>query len=328
MTSILYQQAILNLPMTLTLPKRSALYKAKETLDVEALTAVHASFCAAVGYDADERGRKKAFKDVVAVRAFFPTQHDSNIVLAMAAWFALICALDDEGERLQHGAAKAAMGDGITVFRDLGPGNGSTDPGAMTRARKISLAFIQHVREFLPGPVLAGVADSIVQYLEGICVEMEWRRLREEDPSAVSEQSYLEMCFLTGGLEAFRFMLHHAFCPSGIPEAFQPALETIFQNGNMAVRMENDIFGAKKDMADGNPSNYIGVLCHNGVGFADAVAKAAVIHNIAVQNAFDAFESIVASEKAGDQVKNLARALLGAIEGHFKWASASQRYKV
>lgn len=147
------------------------------------LAVAHSVFYLKDCSDSRAKASKRAAADIAAIRMAFPDVRNSETVLAMAAWFALLCNVDDEVERMDSDASQLALIDSISILEAsprngrrslVGHGGACLDP-AYDRIRALTKTFVRQVRRLVARSVYADIANSIGDVWDAMRLERQYK---------------------------------------------------------------------------------------------------------------------------------------------------------
>jgi hypothetical protein len=260
-------------------------------------------------------------------------------VLAMAAWFFLLCFVDDIVETLPLRAAKAGLRKAQQTMKRtllLSRGKRKITPSerqeahadvhiereadAQQKVQHACKAFRSYVRDLLPRSTYKPLLQGVSEVFEGMIDEIEFREQRVPDVDA-----YLRIRVRTIGLSPL-FILLGGYCFDHVPSRRVPALEMCVK---VAVGMQNDLMGLEKDRSVGEWMNFaiIATMDHTSVTERrDGLLRCVKAHNAAVRQAVHCWELLQAG--ADDAERWYAWQLLRFVELHYQWACTASRYQM
>ncbi|KAK3672848.1 hypothetical protein LTR78_007201 [Recurvomyces mirabilis] len=275
-----------------------------------------------------------AYRDITTTCRAFPAVRSERFILAMAAWFSLLCQVDDIIEELDANLAQAALADSIAILKSntkvyqgrlLDYDGGFVNPGC-NQICALTKTFVRHLRELVPASIFIKVANDVLDVWENMGLE----RVVKDGP-APDVESYISLKSRTIGLSPFFDILQAELCREidSKPEVHPSIMWQLERNVALAVTLQNDIIGLSKDLAHDHALNLISILTVTEDKSIEAAHEVVVaMHNRAVKAALCSASAIrLASHQHGfSYSSDYADSLLGFITRHFKWASSAQRY--
>ncbi|KAK4550837.1 hypothetical protein LTR36_000417 [Oleoguttula mirabilis] len=312
---------------------QTQIHAVPEQLHLHRLTDTHHVFYLADAAITTSLARKKAAKDIAAIRLAFPRVYDDKIVLAMATWFALLCTVDDAVEKLAVSAAELAIAQSIaTLEKSMRPGKPRKpsfyDPSCFAddiqRVSAVIKAFVSQMRGLLPERAYIAFIAAIINVLQGISAERVYRELGDID-----EQTYINIRLRTVGLQPFFVLLSHTFRVASCEASAGSLLMVLESSLALAVGLQNDILGLSKDLQLGEICNFVILDSQrSGHGFDSSLGKAVRMHNAAVEEAVDSWAKLTEHCGSSCGLSSYADSILGFAATHFVWASSAERYAV
>jgi hypothetical protein len=290
--------------------------------------------------------RRQAKGELTAITSTFPSVSDGQIVLAMAAWFFHLCAMDDLVEEMSLHAAQRALVDAVGILkrrkrvsvdwtrRRVGgvvvhrrrSSYYDVDSHLGERVRYITETFRQHLRSLLSVEAYTRVSRDICNVLAAVSAESDFRHRKRQDLAA-----YLEIRRETIGLAPFFTLLRLSHDTSAAsysaPSQFSLILQTHIST---LVGYQNDLIGLEKDLAGGEWMNCIVISSsrqdiNNTEGSVEEAIETAIKeHNCASKKVLECWESI---KREGREDLVLAGELIEFAERHLQWAVGARRYK-
>ena len=259
--------------------------------------------------DSKQLKLQKATSDVAAVRQAFPSITDESIIVAMAAWFALLCNVDDEIEQLGGGAARDALRDSMHMLQDSTDDSYGRRPSLCDpiswRVHAFTKAIVRQTRPVLAPQTYAGLIDNILTVFAALDLE----RAMKDEPSLVDPDVYLRVRCRTVGLDPFFYLVRTEL-------AVEEPLARLEAAVSLAVGLQNDIVGLRKDIMEGERFNFILL---RGEGIERGLRKAVGCHNRSVRLAAQAMDELPGAKE--DHVL-----VLGFVARHWAWAKCADRY--
>lgn len=301
----------------------------------------------------------RATTEISVLRKAFPHVQTRQAIIAMAAWFHLLCTIDDEIESMKHDAARLALRESIRYMQYVSDGQEHTDERYSLRSKlprrdsvtgqasppvrslttmystnintdntsalavqALTHAFVQHVATILAPHVMRSVKDNIIAVWEHMCLEID-QRARPEGPDLVA---YLNIRTHTVGLGPF-FAILQGYCYNGhevqIANSHESDIKSLYASVSLAVGLQNDIIGLEKDIAIDEQLNMVRLLCKgDGRSLEEALATAVEMHNKAIMEAIRCRDSVYAESR----LSALAESVLAFSRTHYAWATHSKRY--
>ncbi|KAK4580274.1 hypothetical protein LTR86_000477 [Recurvomyces mirabilis] len=277
---------------------------------------------------------KYAYRDITTICRAFPAVQSERFILAMAAWFSLLCQVDDIIEELDANLAHTALADSIAILKSntrvyqgrLVDHDGRFVNPECNRICALTRTFVRHLRELVPASIFIKVANDVLDVWKNMGLE----RVVKDGP-APDVESYISLKSRTIGLSPFFDILQAELCREidSKPEVHPSIMWQLERNVALAVALQNDIVGLARDLAHDHALNLISILTVSGnksikVAYEEVVA----MHNRAVKAALCSASAIrLASHQHGFPCSSdYADSLLGFIARHFQWASSAQRY--
>lgn len=258
----------------------------------------------------------------------------------MAAWFFLLCFVDDVVEKMPPMAAQATLHEGIQAIgrrRLLNRGTRKVSASSQAECGEEDITeakveghqrvlyackvFGYHVKELMRKQTYKEFLRSISEVFEGMAEEIEFRERKIPDVSL-----YLTIRIRTIGLSPF-FILLADQCLSQVSGRDErlSVLETCV---NVAIGMQNDLIGLDKDRKVGEWMNFAVLAAMDNISTADTgdgVLRCVETHNCAVRLALHSWNLMDAGTEVADRI--YAAKLLHFVHLHFRWAVAAQRYR-
>ncbi|KAK4962480.1 hypothetical protein LTR10_000106 [Elasticomyces elasticus] len=274
---------------------------------------------------------QKAEKDVAAIWLAFPDLQSESTVLAMAAWLALLCNVDDEIERLDANTAQLALSDSAAILassmrnnerRPQRYGGACLNP-ACDSIRAWTKNFVRQLRGLVPQAVYINVVNNVLDVWEALQDEA---YLQEEPVSDI--ESYLEIRTRTVGLRPFFDLLQADLQLEDDELAREPSIWQLEQNVTLAVALQNDIVGLKRDLADAEPLNIISLVAGMPDNDLRSASDSAVdMHNQAASTACALASSLsdpTRTSELGAASQRYANSVCALIATHFAWISSAK----
>jgi hypothetical protein len=284
--------------------------------------------------------RTRAIAELKALEATIPGVSNGKTVLAMAAWFFLLCFVDDIVEKMPPKAAQVALQKGIQAMGrpDLLVRGGRRKVSASSQAECVGeentegvegyqmvihacKIFGHHINELLQKSTHKKLIRSISEVFEGMVEEIDFRERRMPDVGL-----YLAIRVRTIGLSPFFTLLAEQLIgESSARDERRSALEMCVK---VAVGMQNDIIGLDRDRSVGEWLNFAVIAAMDHISITDTedgVLRCVETHNCAVRLALHSWSLLTSSADEGERV--YAVQLLRFVHAHFKWAVAAQRYR-
>ncbi|KAK3650570.1 hypothetical protein LTR56_006275 [Elasticomyces elasticus] len=275
---------------------------------------------------------QKAEGDVAAIWLAFPDLQNESTVLAMAAWLALLCNVDDEIERLDADTAQLALIDSASILasstknNERGPqryGGACLNP-ACDSIRAWTKNFVRQLRGLVPQAVYINVVNNVLDIWEALQDEL---YLREEAVSDI--ESYLEIRTRTVGLRPFFDLLQADLQLEDDELAREPVIWQLEQNVTLAVALQNDMVGLKRDLANAEPLNIICWAAGLPDGNLRSASDSAVdMHNQAASTACALASGLsdpTRTSELGAASQQYANLVCALIATHFAWVSSAER---
>ncbi|KAK5676859.1 hypothetical protein LTS10_010623 [Elasticomyces elasticus] len=275
---------------------------------------------------------QKAERDVAAIWLAFPDLQNENTALAMAAWLALLCNVDDEIDRLDADTAQLALSDSAAILASSMRSNerspqrygGACLNPACDPVRAWTKNFVRQLRGLVPQAVYVNVVNNVLDVWEALQDEA---NLREDAVGDVG--SYLEVRTRTVGLRPFFDLLQADLQLEDDELAQEPSIWQLEQNVTLAVALQNDIVGLKRDLADAEPLNIISLAAGLPDSDLRSASKSAVdMHNQAAATACALASSLsgpTRTSELGAASQRYANSLCALIATHFAWVSSAKR---
>lgn len=250
----------------------------------------------------------------------------------MATWFALLCAVDDEVERMDAQAAELAIASSVVALRaSVNPEERKDSiysPACVDCGTRLTLAltkaFASQLRGLVPRTLYESLVKKIVDVWQAMAIERELR-----GQSAVEQAEYLRVRSCTVGLEPFFVLLEHALRSDTSDSNVRLVLEELQRHISCIVGLQNDIAGFRKDIAVGETFN---ILVLNGrepgASLSTSLEKVLKMHNSIVKAAVACRDKIELYCGSNCAATEYAESLLGFVPRHFVWASKAERYTV
>ncbi|KAK3642965.1 hypothetical protein LTR56_008834 [Elasticomyces elasticus] len=276
---------------------------------------------------------QKAERDVAAIWLAFPDLQNESTVLAMAAWLALLCNVDDEIERLDANTAQLALSDSAAILASSMRNNerspqrysGACLNPACDSIRAWTKNFVRQLRGLVPQAVYINVVNNVLDVWEALQDEA---YLREDAVSDVG--SYLEIRTRTVGLRPFFDLLQADLQLDDDELAREPVIWQLEQNVTLAVALQNDIVGLKRDLADAEPLNIISMAAGMPDSDLRSASDSAVdMHNQAASAACalaSSLSDLTRTSELGAASQRYANSVCALIATHFAWVSSAKRY--
>jgi hypothetical protein len=278
-----------------------------------------------------------ASRDVSAVLLAFPIMHvDPNLLLVMSAWFRLLFEVDDEVERLPDETAKLTLMGCIEVFH--GP---ESHRRALLDETNVAFESCRSIRRWLRC-FLAHVDSLTHERLRKELLETisgVWEAMLQEttlkNVQNLNEVDYLDVRSRSIGVQPFFLLLEHGIdSTSEVANQFVKDdlrfLQELKGLIGIVVGLQNDIIGLERDHRLGVQFNHVLLTADNSTveAVTSALASSVKLHNETVQSITDCWAKLCPLEEDRKTIETVGHSLLGCIEPHVKWATASQRYKV
>lgn len=284
--------------------------------------------------------RKRAVAELRALETTIPFVTNGKTVLAMAAWFFLLCYADDVVEKMSPRAAQAALQKGVQAMGRpallirgkkkvsvSSRAECTVDDGPETKIEGHQLilhscqTFGRHVRDLLPKPTYKLLLQSVSKVFDGMVEEIEFREHRIPDVNL-----YLGIRVRTIGLSPFFVLLPDQHFRQGMAkdESFS-ALEMCVK---VAVGMQNDLIGLEKDRFQGEWMNFATIAAMDHISVTDTedgVLRCVETHNCAIRLALHCWSLLDVGAEEAERLYALR--LLQFVGLHFQWAAAAQRYQ-
>jgi hypothetical protein len=298
-------------------------------IDMQELIEKHRKFYFSDARNSPAAAEKKAKGDIMAVRRAFPTVQDSRILLVMASWYALLCAIDDVIEEMEPALARLALAESIIVlqrtetmytWQDIihSPAAfGGRDEEAVCGLAKL---FIDQVRSLLPKRVYTRLVEMIIDVWQAMSLETTFK-----EGHCPGEETYLGVRSRTIGLRPFFVLLEFASCNSVTTVEL---VEELKKHLAIAIRLQNDILGLRRDLAGGETNNFIVISSlRTDQNLAASTERAVQMHNTAVMDAVDCWHKYTnAFRMTNPQNISYVDSMMGFAQRHFAWASSAGRY--
>ncbi|KAH7381763.1 isoprenoid synthase domain-containing protein [Cadophora sp. MPI-SDFR-AT-0126] len=288
-----------------------------------------------------KKNEKKFAKELDSIYSTFPAITDrATILLAMAAWFSILCEVDDLTENMEPMDAKRALQDARSMtWKDSGTSLGT---GIDWSKPNSSHEMIQHiVREFriythhlLPAATYNVFMEDINKVFTWMITETNFR---ESPPPSVD--AYMKIRGETVGISPFFALVESSLNKSmsylrPLPSASVTDLKSML---NEIIGLQNDLIGLDKDIDAGWSVNVVTVLGGLRLRYPgspedririlkDCAREAEKMYADAIRNAIECCEVIYRNSKVESE-RELCKVMMEFIGRCLKWAIASQRYK-
>lgn len=288
------------------------------------------------------------------IRQTFPDIHDAATLAAMAVWLHVLVTVDDMVESMDHRCAQAALSDMIALLASLQ--HGAREPGiklehprpksfthpkasdcgcpgpihVSRRERKLLISFWFHIRFLLKEHCheTLNCLHAVTNVLRAMSDEARFKQSDSRDPEV-----YLVLREQTIGTAPFFSLIRGKTMLAEDAAVEYAALERC---ASLAVGLQNDLIGLKRDVVQQNPMNYVLILraqsCASDVQSDDNLSWATQyiretirLHNSVVDEAWAHWIKIQLSCNSG--VMSASLKLLNFITNHFKLAKESSRWK-
>lgn len=333
---------------------------------------INSHFAAFKGIDLTETGKwteTRATTEVIAVCKAFPLVHNHVALLAMTAWFHLLCNVDDIIEAMDSDVAHRSLRQSIEYIQqscinpdsELARGSPrqqqspratrsrhdsvteappvirpretySTDLPAASALRSdtvqaMTKAFVHQIKAALQPSTVPKVAQCIITVWQNMCTELD-ERWRSTGPTV---KSYLAIRTHTVGLAPFFAVLEDCLCAGHDSEesldSEQSDIRTLQAGVSLAVGLQNDLIGLKKDLATDEQLNLIRLLQRrDSLSLEEGLARAIQMHNDTVLSTLDCYSRLRQDVSKAHQIV-LAESIIHFVRTHYAWATRSQRYQ-
>ena len=304
-----------------------------DNLDIRHLTDSHSAFylTSDTSSSSVESAAAKAAQDIASIHFAFPSVTSDHVVLLMSAWFAYLCAVDDEVESMEPETATEALSRTIEMLRtgsrDLSPISKSVQ--GMAKLDALTKAFEQQMRAFLTLPQYYKITQLVADVWQAMLEEIV---LRATPHPTITDTTYMDIRSQTVGLAPFFWLLRSALPPSPTANPTPPRLADQLAELQTTVArltgLQNDLLGLRKDLAVAESANIVLVKAARSEGqhLGEAVEETVQMHNALVARTLRLRAKIAAESQGERCTMGFVDEVVGFVERHFAWASRAERY--
>lgn len=282
-----------------------------------------------------EKSEKRFSKELASIHMTFPYVTDTATLLSMAAWFSVLCKVDDLTEVMEPVAARHALELAQhSTAKDWKPDLGKwteledhLSPEAMIH--HVVRDFSRYTHDLLPASTHAAFIADINRVFEWMLFETNFRN---SPPTTID--SYMMIRKETIAIVPFFALVKGHLNLVKMSENLTELMEFLKE----IIGLQNDLIGLDKDIQSGWPMNVVMVLRKArmklpSTGSLEETAKITLksvreaneMHNAAVGKAIKRWKAIQDSRLEAE--KQLSDVIMVFMNSHFRWAMASKRYK-
>ncbi|KAJ5594686.1 uncharacterized protein N7459_000894 [Penicillium hispanicum] len=287
---------------------------------------------------------EQAVGELKAISLLFPDLRAEHIRICMAAWLAILCAVDDILEVMDTRKAQDAIRASIAILKRKekfyersefhGSSSGTTDTdnyivfdlSPKGEVRSLMLLFRDHCCSFLSDAAAQSFFDEICLVFHGFMQEIEF----QEGRLKCDLQTYMGIRTRTIGVAPFLTLIRDQVFPSGDYPDVLLALQTAMI---VAVSLQNDLVGLEKDMEEHEPMNAVILTMRTlqangetrGSALADAIIAISTLHNSTIEEAVHLHRKVMQESRTESELA-VANSLLILTETHFRWCTTAKRY--